>query len=230
MAYSRKYLEYFPDFKSIYFVNDDMWWSEEDSRGYGDQFESNKDPIGPVLPLLKGNSVAVQAGANCGWVTREVAKHFSDVYTFEPDALSFLCVCMNLPQDNVHKFQACLGSTHETVKINTDCRSDWGSGADHVEPNPQGEAGSVPTILIDDLNLNACDFIQLDLEGYEYFALEGAKNTIAKFKPVLQIEVAHHARYGVSLDQIKEFMKQYGYENFRPIGVGGVGGNDWIAY
>jgi hypothetical protein len=41
---------------------------------------------------------------------------------------------------------------------------------------------------IDDLNLPSCDLIHLDVEGYEAAALQGAIETIKKFKPVVIIE------------------------------------------
>ena len=39
------------------------------------------------------------------------------------------------------------------------------------------------------MGLNDCSLIHLDIEGYEYFALSGAINTITKFKPVIAIEM-----------------------------------------
>lgn len=44
---------------------------------------------------------------------------------------------------------------------------------------------------IDDLGLEECDLIHLDIEGYEEKALEGAIETIKKFKPTI---VTEHSR------------------------------------
>jgi hypothetical protein len=52
----------------------------------------------------------------------------------------------------------------------------------------EGGKYSVSTIAIDDLYLTACDLIILDIEGSEPFALEGARATIDKFKPVIMVE------------------------------------------
>ncbi len=47
---------------------------------------------------------------------------------------------------------------------------------------------SVDVITIDSLNLTQCDLIKIDTQGLEREVLEGARNTIAKFKPVIWIE------------------------------------------
>ena len=43
-------------------------------------------------------------------------------------------------------------------------------------------------ITIDSLNLTDCDFIKIDVEGFEYFVLVGAIKTLVKFKPVIFFE------------------------------------------
>jgi hypothetical protein len=48
--------------------------------------------------------------------------------------------------------------------------------------------GDVEVITLDSLDLPALDLLDLDIEGAEPYALEGAKETIAKYKPVIVIE------------------------------------------
>ena len=43
-------------------------------------------------------------------------------------------------------------------------------------------------MTIDDLKLNCCDLIVLDVEGSELDALKGAKSTIERFHPVVMLE------------------------------------------
>ena len=43
-------------------------------------------------------------------------------------------------------------------------------------------------VAIDSLNLHRLDFVKMDIEGMEISALEGAKNTLIKFRPVMIIE------------------------------------------
>jgi hypothetical protein len=81
-------------------------------------------------------------------------------------------------------------------------------GGGHV-----GGSGKVPVFLIDDLNLPVCNLIHLDIEGYEPFALEGAKETLVRCRPVVAIENCEKwlVRYGNSLSTIEDFLKNLGY-------------------
>jgi hypothetical protein len=75
-----------------------------------------------------------------------------------------------------------------------------------------GRLDYIPTLLIDDLNLDRCDFIHLDIEGYEYFALQGAEQTIKKHGPIIAVEKAgHEARYGLTWDHIQDYLVSLGY-------------------
>lgn len=65
-----------------------------------------------------------------------------------------------------------------------------------VENQPfDGQTGTTTTISIDDFvelnNIQKIDFIKMDIEGAEPFALEGAIKTIKKFKPKLAIAIYH---------------------------------------
>ena len=49
-------------------------------------------------------------------------------------------------------------------------------------------------ITIDSLNLPSCKLMKIDVEGAEYDTLDGAEETIAKFKPIIFIETFSHKR------------------------------------
>lgn len=73
--------------------------------------------------------------------------------------------------------------------------NDAGPGS-KVQPTPfQGQVGTVKTVCIDDVvrehNLSRVDFIKMDIEGSEPRALNGALETIKKFKPKLAIAIYH---------------------------------------
>ena len=69
-----------------------------------------------------------------------------------------------------------------------------------------------PEFTIDQLNLPACDFIQLDVEGYEINVLHGAAKTIEKYKPGISCENGN----GVGIPQ---FLAQYGYKPITTVGA-----------
>ncbi len=134
-----------------------------------------------VMAYVEEKNVIVQAGGNAGFYVKQYAEKFKTVYTFEPDYINFYCLNRNVTNNNVFKFQSCLGSEHKTVGFNINERN---RGASHVDG-----IGTIPTLKIDDLGLTECNLIHLDIEGYEYFALQGALETIKKFSPVIVIEI-----------------------------------------
>ena len=197
-------------------IDDKWWWPKDDGISKKDGTESDQScwnymQLQPDLALLvskhvENKNVVVQAGGNCGFYVKQYAELFQTVYTFEPDPVNFYCLNLNVTEENVFKYQACIGESHGTVGLDN-FMSDV--GATHVK----GE-GRVPVLLIDDLNLTSCDLIHLDIEGFEIFALRGARKTIETFKPVICFE--HHdawsARYEYGLNELENEIFRFGYK------------------
>jgi hypothetical protein len=59
-------------------------------------------------------------------------------------------------------------------------------------------------------------FIKIDIEGAEYFALKGMKQTIEKFKPVILVEINPFFLKGFNLTekQLKDLIDELGYDTF----------------
>jgi len=194
--------------KNIFCCMEEKWtWRKDDTnfktfRGLSQETEL----LEVVKPHLEGSGVMVQAGGNCGMQIAKFAEYFDVVYTFEPDPINFYCLVNNLLYDNVIKLQCCLGDNHELVSMTT---FDGETGGFYVNKNN----GFIPTVKVDDMNLNRCDFIQLDVEGYQLFALKGALNTIQKFKPLICVEFDWLERYGHSRDEISKFLQDLNYEH-----------------
>lgn len=193
--------------KDLIFKIDDKWfWRSDDTNlKTFNILSSETELLEKVKPFLKNNQVVVQAGGNCGMQVVKFAEFFQTVYTFEPDPINFYCLVNNLPYENVIKFQCCLGESHKMISMNP-LKDEIGGF--YVNENK----GNIPTLRVDDLNLSSCDFIQLDVEGYQLFALNGAINTIRRFKPVISIELDWVERYNKSHRDIINFLTNLGYE------------------
>jgi len=180
------------------------WWPEEDTKCW-EGLHRWGDVPDIIMTHVNDKKVIVQAGGNCGLYVKKYAKHFETVYTFEPFPELFECLVRNVSEPHVIKMQACLGNSHSLVEMDKH-PDDIGGG--HV-----GGSGKVPVFMIDDLNLPVCNLIHLDIEGYEPFALEGAKETLVRCRPVVAIENCEKwlARYGNSLSTIEDFLKNIGY-------------------
>ena len=135
-------------------------------------------------PYLQGHRTCIQAGGCIGvWPTR-LAQIFNTVHTFESQADNYQCLTHNTEGiTNIITYPNALGSKDGLVKMVQEPRYVGHSGAWMVE-----DGGDIPQITIDSLNLSHVDLIWLDIEGSEYNALEGARQTIERCKPVIGIE------------------------------------------
>jgi len=163
-----------------------------------------------ISNFVKNKNVVIQAGGNAGYYPKLYSEIFNEVYTFEPEPLLFFCLNLNTPTPNVHKFQACLGDKHKMVSLNNTCDT-YGHGGTHVA---EFDGGNIPTLMIDNLNLQVCDLIHLDIEGYEKKAILGGVETIKRCKPVIVIEYYSFwlERYGTNLEEIESILTSLEYK------------------
>lgn len=58
------------------------------------------------------------------------------------------------------------------------------------------------------------DFIKIDVEGYEWFVINGAREIIAKCKPLILLELHPQFinQYGKSVDDIIDILTEFGYD------------------
>lgn len=169
--------------------------------------------------LIRNYSVAVDGGAMVGRVSNRLATMFDLVIAIELSQENYACLLKNRAS-NVIAVRACLGETMDAVGYVPD---------DHPATPVycvNKEGNSTKGITIDSMNLYACGFIKLDLQGYDLFALKGAKTTLTKFKPAVYLEADPRclSRYGVKREDIAEYLTPLGYR------LAGEGGSDqlWI--
>jgi FkbM family methyltransferase len=173
---------------SYTFKNGLLWPAEDEEARVTLHLQA--DDIAAVCGHCQDFGVVVQAGGNCGLWPKALGERFRFVYTFEPDPVNFRCLCANAPAENVFKFNAALGSSRGGVDLSCNPKR---VGSHHVNG-----AGPIPTLRIDDLALDVCDLIYLDVEGYERRVLEGAADTVARCGPVIAVEdLPSSERYGV---------------------------------
>lgn len=184
-----------------------FYWPINSTKTFSSVKETN-NMCDILSPLCKNKNTMIQAGGNCGVTLKPFVSEFKNIYTFEPDAVNFLCMTLNLPYENVHKFQSCVGSKHMMVGMANDFAEDCGS---HFVST----IGKIPVLKIDDLCLSDCDLIMLDIEGYEYQGLLGGVETITKYKPVLCLEfcVAWLERAGTNINEIENYLEKFGYKH-----------------
>jgi len=160
---------------------DGIWWPKHDRECRPAVLRTARD-FEPALALCRKRDYCVQAGGNVGIWPIMLAKSFGQVYTFEPEPINFACLVRNCAFDeNIHMFKGGLSNERSAASVNFTPRN---AGA-HTMAIGEGD---VTLGALDDLRLEGCDFLCLDIEGCEPLALQGAAKLIYKHRPVIQIE------------------------------------------
>lgn len=187
-------------------IREGNWYWPKDDVSCWNYMINHPDLPTKISNLIPLKRVCVQAGGNMGFYVKQYAELFEMVYTFEPDAINFYCLNLNISESNVVKIQSCIGFDRENVKLKV---KSLNRGKNHIIGK-----GTIPTLRIDDLNLQVCDLIHLDIEGFELFALKGAKETIERCRPIIAVEYFNkcYTRYNYSLDDLERLLTQYNYK------------------
>ena len=201
-----------------------MWVT--DSENFFDRiFEKSYDkydplPVEEALKHAYRRRTAIDGGAHYGTVSRQIQPLFDKILAFEPNAETYECLVRNTElYDNIVCHKRAIGDARGSVSvgiapekrqfIGTD--KEWmfcNSGCIQVLG-----AGDIPMIRIDDLRIEDLDFLKLDIEGMEYAALLGARQTLERCRPAVLIEdKSLGARYGMKGSECSDFLGSLGYE------------------
>lgn len=176
-------------------------WPENDTNAFYWPMQDWIHGKGHFMQYVKQKNVVIQAGGCCGMYPRFYANYFKKVYTFEPNKSNFAYLemnCKNTP--NIFSRNVALGSSHSMVSM---YKPDVPGEEYNVGMYTVNEApGDVEMVTLDSLNIEACDLIHFDMEGYEKNALIGAQKLIETYSPVIIVEHGNG----------KEFLHELGYE------------------
>lgn len=142
--------------------------------------------------LIKPGMVVLEIGANIGAHTVHLAKLVGKngrVVAFEAQRVIFQILCANLALNGIENtYVKCLavGAVAGEIMVpRVDYRGDNNFGAISLG----GDDGDVVEMIpIDKLKLPACHMIKIDVEGMEKQVLDGARQTIKRFRPSLYVE------------------------------------------
>ena len=157
-----------------------------------------------LKPLIEQCRVVLDVGAHIGshTITYTSLNPAIIVHSFEPQKKVFNLLKQNVLQNNledrVNLYNVCVGNNCGDAELAINASDDIGpagpvSYGDNVPRNiggvSIGKGGEkVSMISIDSLNLEICDFIKIDIEGYEPLAITGAMDTIHRCRPVICFE------------------------------------------
>ena len=149
-----------------------------------------------ILQFVNQESFFVDIGANIGTHTCGVSPHVAQTFAFEPDTDNFYLLnanCGLTQQQSVVPTKLALSNTNAKGSTQFDY------GKTTVVP---GDDFHVTTL--DDIQIPRCDFIKIDVEGFELEVLEGAQQTIARFRPSMLIEMQDPERNKLVFNFLRE--------------------------
>jgi FkbM family methyltransferase len=179
--------------------------------------------------LVEGTDF-IDIGAHIGLITLAVndLKKASRIHSFECDPVNFTCLRRNTRGiSNINLYNFGLSDSNKICNIN---ENTYNSGCNHinsttdykgtnnydyswlqnVKQNYLNNNTSFYSILpLDSLKYlfhNGVSVIKIDVEGYEYFVIAGAKEFLSLYKPVIVIEIGED-----NLDKVNKQLNDLGY-------------------
>ena len=148
------------------------------------------------------NPTILDVGANIGLYSICYSKIFSNsiIHSFEPVRKNYQALITNIKSNkikNIISYKFGLLDKRKNLKIGIPDAKTHKRYKKNINDGlfsifAKKKNLKIKLLSLDDLNkdnfFNKIDFIKIDVEGAESLVLEGAKKTIKKFKPTIQIE------------------------------------------
>lgn len=206
------------------------------SEGYGrviHYFRFNKPSIAQFYEVfLEEGMVYIDCGANIGIYSIFAAKRVGrkgTVYSFEPHPVIYHRLLANIHLnrlDNIHSYRMAVGDRGEWVELvplHDHVASYVRPILDKTTSPWSCEATTLDSFFMDKA-IERIDLLKIDVEGYEYKVLQGARRTIDRFKPSL-IQFEYYREYPLlprtewpTLDLYRSFFAEMGYDGFFCVG------------
>jgi FkbM family methyltransferase len=164
----------------------------------GDSYFDHAAPDGPftfAMGALADRAVVFDIGSNIGMTAVIAAKSGAEkVYAFEPDPniYPFLLETVKVNRASVDPHNIALGAEERSLSFFSN--PDSASASHLVTEDTLGHSstGIVNVSTFDAFitlhRIQRVDFIKIDVEGFEIDVLQGARDTIARFKPSALVE------------------------------------------
>jgi FkbM family methyltransferase len=182
--------------------------------------------------IVKNGDVVLDIGANIGAHTLFLARAVGPtgkVYAFEPTDYAYAKLLKNrsLNPDlsrRIHCLQAMLVDQEAAGDQPPPLYSSWplkeAAGLHELHQGrlmttTNAEARTLDSVALS-LNLDCVDFIKLDIDGFECGMLRGAVEVLARWHPIIVMELAPYAleEQGASLRELIALLTKYGYALF----------------
>ena len=151
---------------------------------YGEYSQSEVDLL---AKLLHPGDTVIDAGANIGALTVPISHLVGDdglVFAFEPIPNYFALLRRNVKgRDNVREFDQALGSKCGVIELR-----DVPLYNVHAPGWPGTSVIEAEMRTVDSMGLTWLNLLKIDVDGQELEILQGAEETIARYRPLIYVE------------------------------------------
>jgi len=152
-----------------------------------------------ALEYVKQWRVCLDIGSNIGQWTRPLSRKFESVVCFEPNPNFRECFKKNIDENNVLLWPVGLSDKEHKAK--------QGFNSTVL----RNEEGDIDCRTLDSFALTNVDFVKIDVDGFEIPLLNGAKETLIKNNPVINIEMKKDKRSNIA-QQCEHILQDLGYK------------------
>jgi FkbM family methyltransferase len=180
------------------------WWFPDQDTHFASMLAKNMKKGGGAvyqdtvrlasIQLCHRRGLALDIGANVGLWSRDLCESFDKVIAFEPVSDFRACLERNVTSANLEIRNCALGPVDTKIDMIITAEN---TGHSHVDTASLGR-GSIDMYRLDSLDLPHIDYIKIDCEGYELPILQGAEQTVRKYRPIMVIENKKHKDVGHS--------------------------------
>jgi FkbM family methyltransferase len=182
--------------------------------------------------MVTKDHYCIDAGANLGFHSIQFGRLGKKVYSFEPQSYIYNQLCTNILfnglDDIIEAHKLGLGDKEEKKQMWNIEHENWvgngahnwggrgliqeGYGGDRAINNEYREEDIIKLVSLDSLEIPKCDFMKVDVQGYEFNLFKGGKNLIKKNTPILFLENPPSEE---NSKETKEYLAELGYEFYR---------------
>ena len=175
--------------------------------------------------ILNSFRTCVDIGSNNACNAVHYAEQFDHVHCFEPTDVA-QAMWRNTVRDNhthnVTLHTHALGEDQRNTTMLIETCASGSSGHSHVAHFDKNQRARrkhkrrvAPVVqhTLDSYQFDCVDFIKVDVEGYEWFVMQGAERTIQLWRPICQLEITEVGcrKFGHTPNDVVKWFQQHNY-------------------
>lgn len=158
----------------------------------------SEDEVRILRAFIRPGETAIDVGANIGDLTLPLSACVGEagrVFAIESHADAFNVLCANLALNQIHNVRPINAFVATSDQVDT-ASANWGKYG-YVS-----KLWQPPFLAIDALGLEACAFLNVDVDGNELEVVRSAAATIDRLRPVLYLENDVQEKSAALLDHL----------------------------